>query len=143
MSQDFYDLIEDLDNPKRKEYKHEFYCYYCAEIGFFKKQTTWRLWSACPNCHDGSMNYIDSNSKLWGNDEVIKEYLYFINKLTKAQDKHKKNNFCFDCYRILLNEKYKELTGNDINSFERVCYSNCKTPSKDDIELLSLHIIGV
>tara|TARA_A100001201_G_C3965657_1_gene164053 strand:- start:95 stop:550 length:456 start_codon:yes stop_codon:yes gene_type:complete len=147
MSEEYYKVIDDIFNPKRKEYKHEFYCLYCAEYGFFKKQSTSRLWASCPNCHDGSMHYLDSNSKLWGDDEKIKEYLHFINKLTQAQSKYKEDNFCDGCYGILLNEKYEELSPSTKESYGRNCYADildnwkdvkCNRPNKDTIELISI-----
>ena len=154
MSEEYYKVIDDIYNPKRKEYKHEFYCLYCAEYGYFKKQSTSRLWASCPNCHDGSMNYLDSNSKMWGDDEKIKEYLIFINKLAQAQSKYKEDNFCNGCNSILLHEKYEELNGKKLNDFEQYCYAekfkgnpnwddvNCNRPDKDTVELMSIRKVG-
>lgn len=154
MSEEYYKVMDDIFNPKRKEYKHEFYCLYCAEYGYFKKQSTSRLWASCPNCHDGSMNYLDSNSKMWGDDEKIKEYLIFINKLTQAQSKYKEDNFCDGCNSILLHEKYEELNGKKLNDFEQYCYAekfkgnpnwddvNCNRPDKDTVELMSIRKVG-
>ena len=99
------------------------------------------------------MNYLDSNSKMWGDDEKIKEYLIFINKLTQAQSKYKEDNFCDGCNSILLHEKYEELNGKKLNDFEQYCYAekfkgspnwddvNCNRPDKDTVELMSIKTI--
>ena len=143
MSEEYYKVIDDIFNPVRKEYKHEFYCKECANIGFFKKQTTSRLWASCPNCHDGGMNYIDSSSEtMWQDDHAkIVEYLKFKNLIYSAK---KQIEICMGCDLNLMNQKYNELYGEDVNDFIefRECWNNeppkwyeekCTTPSSQDI----------
>ena len=143
MSNEFYKVVEDVFNPSRKEYKHEFYCKECADIGFFKKQTTRRLWASCPNCHDGGMNYIDSSSTTMWNDnhEKIVEYLKFKNLIYRAKQNIE---ICNGCNSNLLNIKYNELYDKDVNDFIefRECYNDgryawykntCAEPSTKDI----------
>ena len=38
MSEEYYKVIDDIFNPVRKEYKHEFYCKECANIGSLKSK---------------------------------------------------------------------------------------------------------
>ena len=38
MSDEFYKVVDDIFNPVRKEYKHEFYCKECADIDSLKNK---------------------------------------------------------------------------------------------------------
>ena len=143
MSNEFYKIVDNTLNPARKEYKREFYCRECADIGFFKKQTTNKLWASCPNCFDGGMNYIDSSTTTMWNDthDKIVDYLKFINLIYSAKQNIE---ICDGCNLNLLNTRYKELYEKDINDFSefRKCFNDgryawykntCATPSLKDI----------
>ena len=89
------------------------------------------------------MNYIDSSSTtMWQDDHAkIVEYLKFKNLIYSAK---KQIEICDGCDSNLLNEKYNELYGEDINDYIefRKCFNDgrytwyentCTIPSSQDI----------